>query len=1110
MKKAFFISAAILILLSYGFSTNDARLLRFPNINKDLVAFVYAGDIWTVPAAGGDARRLTSHEGLELFPRISPDGKWIAFSAEYSGTRQVYVMPAEGGTPRQLTYYNDISGLPPRGGYDYVILGWTPDSKQILVLSNRTPYDERIQKFYLVSLEGGLETPLQIPEGGFGSFSPDTKKLVYSPIAREFRTWKRYKGGRNQDIWIYDLVANTSQQITDFSGTDQHPFWYNDKIFFVSDRDLKLNFWSYDLKTKEYKQITFSKEFDCLWPSGNNGLIAYENGGYINILDLNTGISRKLTVNINFDNPNRLPYIANVSEYVTRFGASLSPDGKRVIFDARGDLFSVPVEKGITANLTRTQGIRERYPVYSPDGKWIAYMSDETGEFELYLIDPEKKKDSIQLTSDHTGWKFPVLWSPDSKKLLYREVNRKLQVLDIQSKKATTIDMGDKADITDYSWSPDSRWVTYSKPGDNTLSAIWIYSLETGKKQMVSSGRYSDGSPVFSTCGKYIFFISDRDFNQPQVTYSAIENDYIFTQISRIYAIALTKDAPYLFKEENDLEQPIKKEPPMAATPAVQKKKDDAKPSTPTAEAPKEGAKPVVIDFNGIQDRIFVFPLASANYFNLLDIGGKILYGKDGEVHLFDLKTKDDKVVIRGVFISGISNDYKKLLYQARGKWGVLDVRPDQKPGDGAINMSDVTMKIDPVKEWNQMYNEGWLIFKDWFYAQNMHNVDWKKMKEKYAPLIAHLGHRADLDYILGELISELNCGHTYVNWGDFKRPQRFDGGLLGAILTADKTADRYKLSKIYKGENWNEETRSPLTEPGINISEGEYIIRIDGYNVTTKDNPYLFLENTAEKKISITVNSKPTEEGARTYWIKPIRTEQKLRYLDWAESRRALVDKLSKGRIGYIHMPNTAIEGTREFYKGFTAFNDKDAFIIDDRYNGGGWIPTRVIMKMAQRPITYWVRRNQQVTPDPVINLDGPMAMLINGYSSSGGDDLPHMFRKKNLGPLFGTRTWGGLVGYSWSPDLVDGASFAVPMFAILDPKGEFVVEGTGVSPDYEVVDRPEEIVNGHDPCIEAAVKYLLEQLEKNPPKKPIKPSDPDRSGWHEKMKEDKSTGAE
>lgn len=1096
MKKIFIVFLAIILLYSLGFSIKDSRLLRTPDINGKLVVFVYAGDIWSVSSDGGEAKRLTSHKGLELFPKISPDGKWIAFSAEYSGSRQVYIIPSEGGTPKQLTYYNDVGVMPPRGGYDYITMDWTPDSSKILVRMNRTPYGRRMGKYYMVDINGGLETPLQIPECGDGTFSPDGKQITYTPISREFRTWKRTKGGRAQDVWTYDLKNNKSKRLTKFPGTDQHPIWYKNKIFFVSDRSLTLNFWSYDLKTDKISQITDYKNFDILWPSGNNGSVAFEKGGYIYIIDLNNSKVKKLTVNIDFDNPNILPYFKNVSGFISRFGAAITAEGKRAIFDARGDLFSVPSEKnGVTLNLTRTQGIREMYPVTSPDGKWIVYESDKSGDYEFYLMDPLGKKTDIQLTQNTGTWKFPPQWSPDSKNLLFSDINRKLHIIDMATKKIKVADTGTRGNLNDCSWSPDSKWITYSKESDNKLNSLWVYSLDKGKSVKLTNDRYDDFSPVFSKDGKYIYFISDRDFDMNFATgFSTMEFDFVYNKTARIYAMGLTKSSPPLFRDKNDLDNSIK---------SVKAKKETGKKGKKSSKkSVKSSVVKVAIDLNGINSRITVFPLKTSRYGGITDLGDKILYMSDRGLYQFNIKKKKSDLIMKGIGYGSISADNKKILYKAHGTWGIADIKPKLKPGAGKLNMKDVVMKIDPVKEWKQIYNEGWRIYRDWFYVRNMHGVDWNYMKKKYAALLPYLSHRADLDFIFGELVGELNVGHAYVHWGDFERVKRIDTGLLGAELTADNKIGLYKISKIYKGENWNERTRSPLTEPGIDVNLGDYIIKLNGFDVTVKDNPYKFLENRAGKKTSITVSSTGSLNNAKTFWIKPLKSETGLKYFDYIESRRRLVDKLSNGKIGYIHVPDTAINGNRELFKGMYAFNNKEALIIDDRYNGGGWSPQKMIEKLEAKITAFWKSRDLELRPEPTFAFDGPKVMLINHYASSGGDDFPYWFKTKKLGKLIGTRTWGGLVGYGWSPALVDGPSFAVPSSAIVNTDGEYVVEGVGIYPSegFEVYDTPEEIAKGNDPSIERAVKYLLEQIKKHPPKKLESPKDPDRSKWIDK----------
>lgn len=1064
--------AAILLFVFQGAQAlEDARLMRYPHISGDQIAFVYAGDLWTVSASGGDARRLTSHNGLELFPKISPDGQWIAFSAEYSGTRQVYVMPAEGGTPKQLTFYNDVGPMPQRGGFDNVVLDWTADSKKVLFRSNRTEYGDRMGKYFLVSIDGGFEEELPIPYAGFGVLSPDNKQMAFTWVDREFRTWKRYKGGRASDIWIYDLEKNLSEKITDWEGTDQIPHWYGNKIYFASDRDLWLNIYSYDVNTREVKQLTRHNEFDVMWPAGSKNLLVYESGGQLFKLNLDTEREERVVVNIQFDNENTLPYFKNVKDNI--HSTAISPSGSRVLIDARGDIFSVPAGPGTIFNLTNSQGVREVYPQWSPDGKWITYYSDQTGEYEVYLLENKVDAKPRQITLNSRGWKYQAEWSPDSRYLTYFDRSMYLQLLDVQTGNVTQVDRATSDEIRSYNFSPDSKWITYTKNSANDQGAVWVYEIATGHKMQLTDDTFNDMSPVFSKDGQYIFFTSNRDFN---LAFSDFEFNYLYNNATRIYALPLTNDSPRLFEPKETLEQAGNNEKP-------------------------EESKEVVVRIDPVNalNRIVAFPLPSGSYGNLQAVKDGIVYTNNEGLNRYNVKEQKNEVIMAGIRMASVSADGSKFLYMNRGELGVASLAPNQKAGDGQLDLKDLTMKVEPRKEWEQIFRDGWRIVRDYYYVSNIHNVDWDGFYERYSQLLPSVNHRFDLDYMFGEMVAETNAGHAYVDYGQWDRPERRQNGLLGAELAADPQSNRFRITKIYEGENWNPERRSPLTEQGIGIREGDYIISIEGNNVTLAENPYLFLENRVDKATRITVNSRPVAEGARTYTIRPIASELELKYLDWVNTRREIVDRLSGGRIGYIHVPNTAVEGNRELNRGMYAYHHKDALIIDERFNGGGFIPDRLTELLTRETHAYWHRAGLDPMRTPGVAHDGPKAMLINQYSSSGGDAFPYFFRQKNLGTIIGARTWGGLVGISGNARLADGGYISVPRFGIYNQEGEWIIEGIGVSPDIEVIDAPHLVARGQDPALEKAIEVLLKELEENPPKKWITPADPDRSGWIE-----------
>lgn len=1081
-------AAWMLLLILIGssiYAADDMRLLRYPDINNKLIAFVYAGDIWTVEAEGGQAKRLTSHQGIELFPKISPDGKWIAFSADYSGSRQIWVMPSVGGSAKQLTFYNSIGIMPPRGGFDHVVLGWTSDSKQILFRANRTSFGDRNGKYYLISVEGGMEKPLPIVNGGFAALSPDDNKICFTPVDREFRTWKRYKGGRATELWLYDLKANTSEQMTFWTGSDQWPVWMGNNIYYTSDRDLRLNIYSYNTQTKQSKQLTFHKDFDVMWPSGKNGKLVYEHGGQLWVLDAASESTAPIKVSVSFDNPQLHAYFKNVKDDIHSF--SISPGGKRALFDARGDIFSVPAENGPIENLTNTQGIREIYPVWSPDGKYIAYYSDASGEYEVYLLENKKGAKARQLTSGSTAWKYEAEWSPDSKYLLYSDRTMKLWLLDVASGKQTEVDKAAMSEIRSYSFSADAQWIAYDKENANGQSSVWVYHIPSAKARQLTDYTFSDRSPVFSKCGKFLFFVSNRDFN---LAFSSFEFDYLYNNASKIYALALQKDGTRLTKRKVDVETVAT---PAPATPSKGGKNE------PKQETPKNDKPNVKIDFEGVNSRIEALPMQAGNYRIIGMADGGLLYAADGKIMRYNVADEKIEEILDRAWTAIPSADGKTILYRSGSDYGIAKVSPNQKAGTGKLNLDQLEMKIDPRDEWKQIYTDAWRIFRDYFYVDNIHGVDWKGLKTRYAELLPHVGSRFDLDYVLNEIVSEANAGHAYVDWGDISWVKRINSGLLGAEIEADYTADRHRIMKIYQGENWNPARRSPLTEAGVNVSEGDYIISINGHDVRSAHNPYMFFENMAGRDIELVVSSKADGSAARTSIVKTIDSETELRYFNWVLERRAMVDKLSGGRIGYIHVPNTAQDGNRELFRGMYAYHDKEALIIDDRYNGGGFIPDRMADLLDRRTLTYWHRNGMLPSKAPGIAHDGPKAMLINGYSSSGGDAFPYFFKKLGLGKLIGTRTWGGLIGISGNARLVDGGYISVPRFGIFDENEQWIIEGIGVYPDIEVVDRPEKLAKGEDPGIEKAVEVLLEELKQNPVRRVNPPTPPDRNGWIE-----------
>ncbi|MEM9293191.1 MAG: PDZ domain-containing protein [Acidobacteriota bacterium] len=1062
---------------------DEARLLRYPDIHRDFVIFVYGGDLWRADSSGGEARRLTRHQGLELFPKISPDGQWIAFSAEYSGSRQVWVMPAEGGEPRQLTHYVFPGSMPPRGGYDYWIQGWTPDGK-VLVRANQTPHGRRVGTLWAVDPAGGLPQPLEIAESGSASLSPDGSRIAYTPISREFRTWKRTVGGRAQDLWLYDFDARQSTRLTDFEGTDNFPLWASeDRIYFTSDRSRTLNLFVLDPAGGEARQVTDYQTFDVLWPSLGPESIVFTKGGWLYRMDLATEAVERIPLSINAAFPDTVPTWKPVEEFIE--GSALAPGGRRALFAARGELLSVPAKHGPVRNLSTAPESRERAPAWSPDGSTVAFVSDRSGEQEIWLSSG-RSEETRQLTEGGDVWIYQPIWSPTGDHLAYADRNRRLRIVAVASGEITTVDRGREGDLEDYSFSPDGRWLVYETTHPETaLPAVAIYGLggEAGEATgplVLGDGLSNDYDPAWSADGLTVFFVSDRNYNW---TFSEFETNYVYTDAARIYAAALTADAPALFPQRSD-------EVEVAAAEA-----EPAAEGESAAEGEEaSGLSAANLDVDAFVSRTIALPgIAPGQYADLQQLGGHLFFstfGASGAPALFryDLEAREAVSLGSDLFGYSISPDGQHLLYTKGQGWAIAGTQSAITDGQGTLDLADLRLKIDPRQEWRQMWLDGWRIARDWFYDPAIHGLDWKALGERYGEMLPHVTRRDELDWLFGELIGELEVGHAYVGRGDEPEVEAVSGGKLGARLELGD-GGRYRLAEIYQGEGWDARYRSPLQEPGVQAAVGDYLLAIDGEPLEAPDDPYRLLEGKADRTVELTLASSPGGGDARSVLVHTLGSEQSLRYIDWIKQRMRIVDELSDGRIGYIHLPNTAGDGNRMLQKLFYGQVRKEALIIDDRYNGGGLIPDRMIEVLARRSLSRWAGNRVEPFHTPDFAHDGPKAMLINGYSSSGGDALPYYFRKLGLGPLIGTRTWGGLIGLEGNPDLVDGGNIAAPHFRIFDENGEWVVENEGVAPDIEVYDLNEHRLDGRDPSIEKAVEVLLETLETNPPHRWVQP---------------------
>jgi tricorn protease len=1132
----------LLLMLAFAISGStqempEGRLMRFPDIYKDKIVFMYGGDLWLASGAGGDARRITSDPGRELFPKFSPDGKWIAFTGQYDGNFNVYVMPAQGGQPRQLTFYQGAAPpLSDRMGIHDEVVTWFPDSKRILFLSRRDASNGWTKRPFSVSIDGGLPEPLPVSEGGLSSFSPDGTKIAYNPIFRNFRTWKRYTGGLAQAIAIYDLKNNTVEDLPHTEWTDSFPMWHGNTIYFSSDRgpEHHLNLYSYDLGSKQVEQLTHFTDFDVMWPSLGPDSIVFENGGYLYTFDLDSKQPRKLTISLPGDRDQSMKHWASAAKNITDF--DISPEGKRAVFGARGDVFTVPAKEGSVRNLTRTPGIREKSVAWSPDGRWIVYISDRSGEDELYIAPQDGMGKEQQITSGYKGFKYAPVWSSDSKKLAWSDKDCRLWYVDVNEKKQVAIDQGKYGEILNYSWSPDSKWLAYDKNAENSYSVVHLYSLATSKVTPVTTSMTNSFAPVFDPDGKYLYFLSDRDFNE---VLGNVDFEFSNPKTTRIYVVTLRADEASPFQPLSD-EAQIKKEEnkdellvPPGKEPAKRGKaeskgkkrteefkeaksngkddKDKEKDKEKEKKDEKEKPKDFRIDLDGIAGRIVALPIEPAVINTYLASKGFIFYsttpiqglsgpipGESPAIHVYDLKERKDKVLIDGVQRFALSFDGSKLLYEAEGgrdghTYGIIDAKPDgpKKIGDGALNLSGMRVQVDPSAEWKQMFNEVWRQERDYFYEAAMNGVDWEKVRDKYAQLLPSVADRYTLTYIMGEMIGELSNSHTYVGGGDYPDLHPVNLGLLGVDFEADQSAGMYRFKKIYAGENWDQQNRSPLTEPGVTVKEGDYLIAVNGRPLRTPQNPYELFVNTVNENVTLTVNSKPSEDGSHTVQVKPINDENNLRELAWVESNRKKVDAASNGRIGYVYLPDMGGEGLNEFVKQYFPQIRKEGMIIDVRYNGGGFVDQLIFARLRRVLAGMGSNRNWESGTVPPVVFNGAMACVTNHYAASDGDIFSYYFKYYKLGPLIGERTWGGVRGIRGNIPLMDGGYITRPEAARYDLNSKWVIENHGVQPDIVVENRPDLVVKGQDPQLEKAIEVVMKEIQANPKKLPPRPPD-------------------
>ena len=1072
----------------------NTRLISDPAPGRNVLAFAYANDLWIAAPDGTAVRRLTVHPGVESGPSVSPDGEWIAFTGRYEGNTDVYVVPAGGGIPQRLTYHPG----------DDIALGFTPDSKSVLFSSGREVHTGRYTQLFTVPVEGGYPVKLPIPNASQAAIAPDGKTIAYVPLAEPFHQWKHYRGGTVSRILLFDVASQDVRQVPqpEKRCNDTDPMWIGQTLYFRSDRDGEFNLYTIDSSLKHVRRLTDHKDFPVVQAAAGDGKIAYEQAGYIHLFDPDKKSSRQLKIGVAADLVERRPRWAKGTKWIR--SATLSPSGLRAAFDFRGEIVTVPREKGDDRNLTLTPAVHEKSPAWSPDGKWVAMFSDHTGEYALHLVPQDAKGERRTFALHGAGFYADPRWAPDSKKISYTDNSLAIWILDIESgqqtKVAADVVYGPTATL-DHAWSPDSRWLAYTQNTPTLFNRLFLYSVADGKSHPVSDGLANTSSPVFDRTGLYLYFLVSTDAGGDIDWFSQARVD--MRSVQQIYFAVLAKGVPSPLVKESDEEKPSSDEPKDSKEKTEdEKEKNESKAETKDDKPKAKKAVPEVkFDPEGLAERILALPLKAGRYYDLAPgVTNQIFYRRTASgdrsasaaVFRYDVRRKKEEQLLDAADSLTLSADSKRALLRVKDAWHIVDVGDKLDLAKFNLNLDRIQVKIDPPAEWSQIVDEAWRINRDYFYDPGFHGADWPAMRKKYAQFLPHLTTRRDVGRVMRWMLSELVVGHSYQSGGDNPfEIETIPGGLLGADY--EIANGRYRFRKILGGLNWSPELRSPLTEPGVDVRPGEYLLAVNGRDLVPPDNLHARFERTADRVVELTVGPNPNLTGSRTVRAVPVESEFGLRNRDWVENNLRRVTEATQGRVAYVYVPNTAELGHTYFKRYFFPQADREAIIVDERFNGGGSVADYYIDILRRPAVSYWAMRYGADLKTPLAGIQGPKVMIIDETAGSGGDLLPWMFRKFQLGPLVGKRTWGGLVGILGFPTLLDGGSVTAPNLAIWTEDG-FVVENEGVAPDIEVEQTPKDVIAGRDPQLEKAIEVVLKELANKPPSTPKRPAYPIR----------------